>query len=572
MAKIIVGEAVISKTKERGTIIAFDGVTISVQYAGRVARLQADAFEKGFLKYANADLQGEINNAFSLEQEKKEQAAEEKHRKEQAARDARASIQAQAPIGVTVNSASIRLERAEVSLASVKTRHKALVKQVFDECDKDVGTLYDAFHPDMRYVTPRQAPTVAASFFTRVDTNKEIRPIFYRSRYAAGFLTRYGDVYVLRVLSRNDVYTPGVYGGFTVGNTDIAEIIRVLYVDGELYCFSKHLSFEYGKYKNSTLFKKWQASSQLGQVVLDEVVRLADCRYLNDYIEAKNINCLNYARLLMAGLCDNKAEIVFKHRCFTSVADIEDIVTYFGDYSSKQIDFAARNNVIRTLPFIKNYGLFDTDVLVNLDHALTKRDGNSVYDDLTHLFVHHGFDMSLLDRRLIAFLRNQDFNANIYADYLRGIYPNPAITLDDVFDREYEERHLAMLDEQIVRYSMKDVDDYNAVARELSWIDREENGYHIIIPKSIPEFRYEGQIQHNCVYTLRYFREVIDRKSIIVFVRREKDTPFVTVEFDYNTFEVWQAYGKHNRRIDPELYEYICDLGRRLHFERLSQE
>jgi hypothetical protein len=110
------------------------------------------------------------------------------------------------------------------------------------------------------------------------------------------------------------------------------------------------------------------------------------------------------------------------------------------------------------------------------------------------------------------------------------------------------------------------------VASELSWIDREENGYHIIIPKSIPEFKYEGQMQHNCVYTLAYYRKVIDRKSIIVFVRRDKDIPFVTVEFDYNTFVVWQAYGKYNRSIETELYEYICDLGKRLHFERLSHE
>ena len=572
MVKIIVGETVISKTKERGTIIAFDGVTISVQYAGRVARLQADAFEKGFLTYANADLQGEINDALSLEREKKEQAAEEKRRKVQEAKDVCAKIQAQSPIGVTVNSVSIRLEPTEASFASVKTRHKAIVKQVFDECDKDVGALYDAFHPEMRYISPKQAPTVAASFFTRVDVNREIRSVFYRSRYTTGFLTRYGDVYVLRVLSRNDVYTPGVYGGFTVGNSDTTEIIRVLCVDGEVYCFSKHLSFECGKYKNTTRYNKWRATSQLGDVVIDEVVRRSDCGYLNDYIEVKNTNCLNYVRLLMAALRDNKAEIVFKHGRFDSVADIDNIVAYFREFSPKQIDFACRNNVIRTLPFIKNHGLFDIEVLQSLDRVLTKRNGNSVYDDLTHLFVRRGFDMSQLDRRLIAFLRNNVLSITIYSDYIREIYPNPAITIDDVFDRNYEERHLAMLDERGVSYSIRDVEAYDEVASELSWIDREENGYHIIIPKSIPEFKYEGQMQHNCVYTLAYYRKVIGRKSIIVFVRRDKDIPFVTVEFDYNTFAVWQAYGKCNRSIETELYEYICDLGKRLHFERLSHE
>lgn len=105
-----------------------------------------------------------------------------------------------------------------------------------------------------------------------------------------------------------------------------------------------------------------------------------------------------------------------------------------------------------------------------------------------------------------------------------------------------------------------------------AWIDREENGYFIMIPKSIADFRYEGAIQHNCVYTARYDKMVVCRHSVIVFLRKEKDTPFVTIEYDYATFQVVQAFGRYNRMIDPELYRYIEKLGQQFYFEMHTQQ
>ena len=109
------------------------------------------------------------------------------------------------------------------------------------------------------------------------------------------------------------------------------------------------------------------------------------------------------------------------------------------------------------------------------------------------------------------------------------------------------------------------------VAKELSWIDREENGYFIMVPKTIPDFRYEGDMQHNCVYACGYFERVIKRQSIIVFLREKKDTPYVTIEFDYETFEVIQARGKYNQSLGPHLRQYVADLGKRLYCEYHSR-
>ena len=78
-------------------------------------------------------------------------------------------------------------------------------------------------------------------------------------------------------------------------------------------------------------------------------------------------------------------------------------------------------------------------------------------------------------------------------------------------------------------------------------------------------------MQRNCVYTNGYCDFVIKRQSIIVFLREKKDVPYVTIEFDYKNFDVLQAYGKYNKRIDADLYKYIVDLGKRLNRERYNR-
>ena len=67
-----------------------------------------------------------------------------------------------------------------------------------------------------------------------------------------------------------------------------------------------------------------------------------------------------------------------------------------------------------------------------------------------------------------------------------------------------------------------------------------------------------------------YYNKVIRKESIIVFLREMKDVPYVTIEFDYETFEVLQARGKYNRALEPSLYQYVVGLGRRLCRERLA--
>lgn len=169
---------------------------------------------------------------------------------------------------------------------------------------------------------------------------------------------------------------------------------------------------------------------------------------------------------------------------------------------------------------------------------------------------------------MIDFLKKVDyFNANVYGDYINLLARQPNVTIGDFFDKNYIDRHDIMSLEESTRVTEQNREKYIKIAEELSWIDRKENGYHIIVPKNISDLKYEGEIQHNCVYTNRYYIDVIDHHSIIVFLRKEEDVPFVTIEFDYETFEVQQALGKYNKKIDTELYRYIVNLGKQLYYE-----
>ena len=576
MADIIIGERVINKQKQVGTIVSVDNTYICVDLGNRTAKLQLDAFDKGFLKYENADLQSTIDKKFQQIKEEEDKVAEGKRLAEEQAKNTRTMMEAQAPVGTKFNSVSIRLDPAPLTLASVKKKHREKVQEIFNECDKDMGFFVDFFHPSMKYITPRSASVRTYGFFDFVHEPKDVRPTYFRSRYCVGFLTKYDNTYVLRVISRNDVYTPGMYGGFTVTNSDTTEILRIMCIDGEIYYFSKNLSCESSKYKNSTLYKRWQASTYVDIVNLNEVVRMCDCSYLNDYIYTKDVNCLSYIKLLMLALRNNKVEIVFKNKLFSSIADIDNICDYLEEFSSKQIDFASKNNVIHTLPIIKSQGLFEADILITIEAMMKKkRNGVSIYDSLKQLFARHNFDLTVLDKKLIGFLRKQlayYFDITIYGDYLHELTRMPVLALDDLFDKDYIYRHYTMMEEKQVRYSTQTANEYIQVAQELSWIDREENDYYITIPKSIPEFKYEGHMQHHCVYTMEYFNDVIARRSIIVFLRQEKNTPYITIEFDYNTFEVRQAYRKFNQDVDEELYQYIVDLGKQLKLEMMSRE
>ena len=549
MVDIIIGESVINKSGETGTIVSFDDKFIVVDFKARTTKIQRDAFEKGFLKYEKADLQTKTKETIKRIEIEEELIAEEKIQEERRLVESKtAGMYSQ----IQYDSISLRLDPVSINFKYIEEKeYEKLIRDVFKECDKDTMAVYDAFNPKMEYskMTSRS-----------------------RTRYCVGFLCKYLDTYVFRVFSRDDIYKKRVRTGVTVFESDTTEIIRVLYINGHYYHFMKNIVYSYGTHKNSSGFVRWHIIPwRVKDILLNEVVRLCDCEYLNDYISEQNINCYQYTKLLMPALYDNKVEIVFKKKLFSSVHYIDDIVSYLAPFSSKQIDFASKNNFINALPVIKNCGCYDLDVLEHMERLLSGY--YNTYHWLEKVFEERGFNYSNLYKMLIDFIKKvEDFDVVVYHDFLRLINTRPGLTINDFFDKNYVAIHDEMSRYRYRGYNEKTDKAYARVAKSLSWIDREENGYFIIVPKTIVEIRYEGENQHNCVFKAGYYENVISHKSIIVFLRKEKDTSYVTIEFDYETFDVIQAYGQFNRKIDTDLYKYIVALGKRLYVERFSQQ
>ncbi len=574
--EIIVGEFVVNKLAEVGTITAFDGQYITVDYQSRTARFLTNAFEQGHIRYVNADLQKKLEECIAQTKREAEQKAEEARVAAEEAKQAQKTQAAKAPVSnndITFESVKLMLEPAQYSLNSVKKADKALVGDIFEQCNQDIKTLYEKTTPRMTY--PK---------FTSHS----------RSKHCTGFLCRYSDTLVFRVFSRNDVYKKRVRSGVTVMESTTTEILRVVWVKDNVYSFSKNFSSYNGYFYNTVNTVRWTGGGMTQGIMLNDVIRCCDCGYLNDTISETGIdvNCQQYLQLLIPALHNNKAEIVFKNKGFFSAFRIDDLVGYLQEFTPKQIDFASKNNVLNTLPIIKQYGISDLVVLRDMEALMKKKwyDG-SAYDVLARQFAHLGFDCTDLEKKLINFTKKVDFlDAGVYYDYIKELGQCPGVTAQDFFDKNYIERHNILHRELMERYERqraemlarryqqnknqvnKEKEEYEKIAKELSWIDREENGYFITVPKTIDAFMDEGIMQRNCVYSCRYYARVIAKRSIVVFLRQQKDTSYVTIEFDYETFEVSQALGKYNKRIDPELYDYVVKLGKRLYYERHTHQ
>ena len=154
MATIIVGEKVRNKKGEVGTILSYDDTCIRIDFSDRVVQMLCNAFEQGFLKYENQDLQGDIDQSVTQARMEKEEAeAAVRHAKEKAQSDRRL-IQAQSSrthFKVAILAASIRMDDAPLSLNGVRQRDVDLVQGVFADCDKDTADLYSRFKPKMTY-------------------------------------------------------------------------------------------------------------------------------------------------------------------------------------------------------------------------------------------------------------------------------------------------------------------------------------------------------------------------------------------------------------------------------------
>ena len=520
-----IGERVLNKKNESGVIESFDGKCIIVAFCDRKVQFNFDAFDLGFLKLENINLQNKIDMGETV-------VISHNNDKEEKIK--------------------VRFEYAPIRFGNFDDKMKKKIQRIFDACDDDMSFL-KSFNPVMNYPKLTSRST---------------------SKYCAGFLYKHLDTYVLRVFSRMDVYKNRVKTGVAILESDTTEIFRVLYIDDKIYYFCKNINPAGGHFNNTNRKNCWETTYTYpaNQILLNEVQNKSYCIFLNEYITENNIYLAEYANLLFPALVDNKVEIVFKNKLYASTYHINDIKEYLSQYTHKQIDFASKNNILNTLPVIKSFGLYDLDILNNVELIRRKKYGNSVYSSLEKILKNLNLECSNLDKKVIDFIKKiENFDVGVYSDYINLLSRQAGVTLKDFFDKDYVNRHDVLVFEMNSNCSYQTAKQYEKEAKNLIWIDRKVDEYYIIVPKSIDDFKYEGQFQHNCVYVNAYYEDVIDQRSIIVFLRKEPNMPFVTIEYDYQTFYVNQARGKYNSKLDEDLQQFVVELGKQLRYERTNR-
>ena len=530
-----------------GIVTKVDGESVFVSFKDEERRFLLEIFHEKFSFEDDkvCDSVKVFNQAGKLEKEKEKFEKETK----------RIKMQEGVNVVDSEHTVKVWLEHADVSFREsliycVDNATKRLIIEIFKKCDEETEMLYyEYFNPKMEY------PKI---------TSKAT------SSYSIGMMSAANGHYVFRVFLRDDIYKKGKRKGVTIFHSNTTEVVRVVFLNGRVYRFFKNIKKCRGATKTTCLNGFW-TNGYVNDIILDEVIRACDCGYLNNYIAEKNMRCLDYAKVALAALVDNKAEIIFKNRLYESASHIDNLIEYLSEYTKKQVDFASKNNLLHALPIIKECGIYKADALVRVEEFMKRICWRgSLFEIVKEIFRVRKFDTSNLYSKIVAFVNKvEEFDLNIYYDYLRLLCDRYQVESGDVFAEDYIDRYYAMSFGS-KSYSYMESQRYNMVVQELTWIDREEDGYYITVPKTIEEFRKEGEIQSICVYNMRYYNYVSEKKSIIVFLRKEKDTPYVTIEYDYASFKVLQARLKFNKVPDKELVKYIEDLGKRLYRERES--
>lgn len=81
--------------------------------------------------------------------------------------------------------------------------------------------------------------------------------------------------------------------------------------------------------------------------------------------------------------------------------------------------------------------------------------------------------------------------------------------------------------------------------------------FFVTVLKTLEEYRLEGERQHHCVYSNRYYGK---KDSIILSARllESPETPVETIELSLRNWQIIQCYGKFNK--PTEYHEQIKAL------------
>ena len=107
-----------------------------------------------------------------------------------------------------------------------------------------------------------------------------------------------------------------------------------------------------------------------------------------------------------------------------------------------------------------------------------------------------------------------------------------------------------LIDEGIAAQAVK----YQKLEKEVEYLK-------LILATSTEDLINEGEALHHCVGRMSYNEKMAKGKSLILFVRKkeDKETPFVTMEYDPNQKKILQLYGDKDSIPEESIKNIIYD-------------
>lgn len=133
------------------------------------------------------------------------------------------------------------------------------------------------------------------------------------------------------------------------------------------------------------------------------------------------------------------------------------------------------------------------------------------------------------------------------------------------FHAKYVEEKETEEDKEIDQKYQNIRKDYEENCREFQ---AAAEGYLFLVPRRASDIRNEGRLQHHCVGRAGYIEKMDNRKSFIIFLRKqeEPEVPYYTIETDGT--RIIQAYGAYDRKpdwttVNKLLQEWIREVRKR---------
>lgn len=392
----------------------------------------------------------------------------------------------------------------------------------------------------------------------------------------ACFLREYEGVYTFRYFTRTIRYSNGKRKGLRILYDFTREFERVYHYQEKYFLSVNNLTSYYSGFNilpDSTVWEKrpynYNCYTYYGKTRKYNVIcNYIDvkCDMLKNLENAKKDIFENSASTIEQNifgvLRSPQTELAYK--CGYIVSDY----SYLEEFSLKQISFACRNNLYSSLPLIKYFETYEADTIKKIYTRNYYRDYNYDVEQCQKICNKLKIDKF----RLLAFIRRvEEFDTNIMLDLIdaleelnydlkRALSVNYRQLHDEYIEmaRKERERKRKELDEK-----MKN--NFSKAMQILDWINRKDK-YTVIVPNTIEAYKNEGKIQNICVYSMGYYRKVYNHKSIILFIRENKniEKPYVCVELKWEDFSVLQCRGKANSKPKEDVIEYVNNLSLQL--------